>query len=1307
MRRLLALIAIIIIEVNAVSLIIETASFTEFLYGNADDCEYDNWISHIVEGIADEGYNLYSPWEVQSDSFGTFVLPDELMLAQWQNVIDSFILQDYTATQAWLNIYNFPYNVVEFHDTDSGNIYYMLREILNLDYFDSNGTTSPLDDEIGSFDYGWGLFVHNPQADRPVVVTVPHPNDDFITPVIGYKCFKDWNAEFLLIAGAGREVLWTNQGSYTNSRSLCDPSRNNDLAFNVAYRSFCDMIRDEYDKREFSAQIHSYDWNRHDNTPDCQVSAMHNCPNLPIRDLSDLHLDMINTSEHIMIQQNTVGLNAEVLLNDYYSVNYSIYDFLFYNWEGDPYAVNDNVDLPGYSGNIQRSYTYANWNAYDVFDPFFHIEMDELPGAYEETEENYNWFYGFDQENNMFQMDLLFQNTLSYYSFWVDAMTEILPEAIELNDGIIPATPRNFTTSSIAHNRIDLEWEPVSSYDFHTYEFLYADDSITPFNYTIVSREELDYFASPLTAGFSVSSLELNSNYFFKIRVVDKDGNVSPYTEELELFTAPVQIEDFTAIGLDGIVNLKWIAEQQEGNLGFNIYRKQSEEEFILIDSWRNNFLLSGTQNSGEEYSYYDDDLVNGRVYTYKISSENEHGDEFPYQETQNCSPDEYFNLYASNSNYSIVDSVTFAKNQFAHNWLDPDYDIVKDMNLPNEYVFAAFFESNWAPGGMYLQQEIHSNFSPFEDYRTWNLRVKTNQINEQIDIFVCPEFLENNSNLFLQNIQTDQFINLIDGHYTFVAEDSVYYDFKLYWGDLHPYVISVYSPSIINRGGDEMTIVWNPQFTQLIECYDISLKNEDNSIVIDDHVNRLDTQYIWNIPEQTTIDAAKIVVRAHAVDGQIYEKRSNGFYGIIPLEYSLEYNEGWQLINNPWTSDESFEISDVFGVGSELLLYDQHIGFINSEQFQFGNGYWLNAASNGYYANSGAVVTQSNYFIPLQPGWNLISNPYLLSCDPLSLAFINSGGYNSYRNAVLQELIANTVYVYRDNKFVKTDLIYPHEAFYLYVNDENYDDMEIKFSPYSNYYYNIPDADWEVTITASQSDSAEIKVGCSEFASDDFDNEYDLPKPPNKPVENGVEMYIPKNFPADSLFLYSNLSSEIRSPFELENLTIKSWFLNLDIQTFETITLECDMSSLPEDYTADIELDGNYWSQLTNGMYSFSFIPSQIGELTGSIDINNNVISTEDQVTQVDNFSNYPNPFNPSTTIQFNIQAESNVELSIYNIKGQKVKTLCNEILPSGDHQYIWHGKNSSNNAVSSGIYFIKLVNQESTKFIKVLLLK
>ncbi len=86
----------------------------------------------------------------------------------------------------------------------------------------------------------------------------------------------------------------------------------------------------------------------------------------------------------------------------------------------------------------------------------------------------------------------------------------------------------------------------------------------------------------------------------------------------------------------------------------------------------------------------------------------------------------------------------------------------------------------------------------------------------------------------------------------------------------------------------------------------------------------------------------------------------------------------------------------------------------------------------------------------------------------------------------------------------------------------------------------------------------------------------------------------------------------------------------------------------------------------------------------------------------------NYPNPFNPTTTISFDLPKSANVDLSIYNIKGQKVKTLTSEKYPKGKHSLIWNGTNDKNQNVGSGVYFYKLkVGGENIAVSKCLLLK
>ncbi|HVP36362.1 MAG TPA: T9SS type A sorting domain-containing protein, partial [Terriglobales bacterium] len=85
----------------------------------------------------------------------------------------------------------------------------------------------------------------------------------------------------------------------------------------------------------------------------------------------------------------------------------------------------------------------------------------------------------------------------------------------------------------------------------------------------------------------------------------------------------------------------------------------------------------------------------------------------------------------------------------------------------------------------------------------------------------------------------------------------------------------------------------------------------------------------------------------------------------------------------------------------------------------------------------------------------------------------------------------------------------------------------------------------------------------------------------------------------------------------------------------------------------------------------------------------------------------NYPNPFNPFTTIEYYLPKPAHVSLCIYNILGQKVKTLLDEYQSPGIRRTIWDGKDERGNSVTSGIYFYKLAAPEFSEVKKMLLIK
>jgi hypothetical protein len=135
--------------------------------------------------------------------------------------------------------------------------------------------------------------------------------------------------------------------------------------------------------------------------------------------------------------------------------------------------------------------------------------------------------------------------------------------------------------------------------------------------------------------------------------------------------------------------------------------------------------------------------------------------------------------------------------------------------------------------------------------------------------------------------------------------------------------------------------------------------------------------------------------------------------------------------------------------------------------------------------------------------------------------------------------------------------------------------------------------------------------------------------------------------------------------------------------------------------------------TNLVNGSYYYKLTAVDFAGNAGgpSVELPINVTSVQDQDGAVPKvfalFQNYPNPFNPVTQIRFSVPKRTRIELSVYNILGQKVKTLLNEEIEAGNYTSTWNGKDDKGYDVSSGIYFYKLNAKEFSSTKKMLLVR
>jgi hypothetical protein len=138
--------------------------------------------------------------------------------------------------------------------------------------------------------------------------------------------------------------------------------------------------------------------------------------------------------------------------------------------------------------------------------------------------------------------------------------------------------------------------------------------------------------------------------------------------------------------------------------------------------------------------------------------------------------------------------------------------------------------------------------------------------------------------------------------------------------------------------------------------------------------------------------------------------------------------------------------------------------------------------------------------------------------------------------------------------------------------------------------------------------------------------------------------------------------------------------------------------------YTEPVYLDST--TTIKAKAFKEDWEPSEVAEAYYEIEITG---SDDDDIiplaTKLD--PAYPNPFNPSTTIPFSLKKAQDVNISIFNIRGQKIKELIDGQYEAGNHQVIWHGKDHRGERASSGVYFCIMRSEEGKYFNKIVMIK
>ncbi|MFQ5639468.1 MAG: T9SS type A sorting domain-containing protein, partial [bacterium] len=385
-----------------------------------------------------------------------------------------------------------------------------------------------------------------------------------------------------------------------------------------------------------------------------------------------------------------------------------------------------------------------------------------------------------------------------------------------------------------------------------------------------------------------------------------------------------------------------------------------------------------------------------------------------------------------------------------------------------------------------------------------------------------------------------------------------------------------------------------------------------------------------------------------------------------------------------------------------ELRAGETYAEFPNTSVIEPGKAFWLIVKDGGKRIDTGpgkSKPTDEPFTFSLRPGWNLIGNPFnfAIPLDNVSLASGDSVHLRRYkgfwndpdRNQVLE--------------------LAPFEGYALFNNSNSLTTLSIDpdLTVVGRLFKENPKrAHFEET-----SWSIQIMARCQQ--AQDFDNialavsgaseEWDAMDSPEPPV---IGEYVSVYFPHTEWGKPTDKFCTDARPANAEGIT---WNFEVVTNIRDKVTLTFEqLENVPEEFQVWLLDEVAHVSQnlRENKVYDVAGAGRkhrrQLKLIVGKPDFVNELLrETRVVPSSFELFQNFPNPFNPSTTIRYGLPKQETVTLTIYNILGGEVVRLVNDQLKEpGYHAAVWDGRDHRGRVVASGVFFMRL---QAGRFVQV----
>ncbi len=452
-----------------------------------------------------------------------------------------------------------------------------------------------------------------------------------------------------------------------------------------------------------------------------------------------------------------------------------------------------------------------------------------------------------------------------------------------------------------------------------------------------------------------------------------------------------------------------------------------------------------------------------------------------------------------------------------------------------------------------------------------------------------------------------------------------------------------------IRADGDHAVLEWEMESEGNVAAYHIYRGTRMYNLELLDKADAGSDTYIDSNTEPGTAYYAVAAVNSSDEESDLSNRISFVVTEIVA-------DKMWALSSTPLTNgSQEFELATLYSFSDRYEL---------QSRLEPGKGYWIKTRSFDREAVQAAGAGLDSIGVELDQGWNLIG----------SVSGEVPAGSIQDPDGILTE---TPLFVYEDGEYRESSTVQPGMGHWVYANDSGTISITVSNTP--------PEASG--LIAESRDDHADAPVTALTFTSGEQESQIFV-TPETLDHTDQARYYLPPRSPEPIL--------DVRTREDTRLVNNRSTELVLHSDRYPVrISLDDSDELAGYAYRIHAEKEGR--------TRTIDLLPGQSNAIDQEYDfLRIEMIFAEEMVSENKLHANYPNPFNPTTTIHYQLKEQTHVLIEVFDVIGRRVQTLANETQYSGQHRVDFDGRN-----LASGMYIIRFHAGDRVDIQKMTLIK